>query len=1617
MSFNVGKSRSAMARSTKSKAFNLDADSDDDDLLASSQEAKSQMSFLSKTSVSAKSPYFAFLEGCGILLKSGKGKDVLTTYATNALMLLEDGLRKETSQYRQGFEKFVSDYFSHKDCLKLSLMLFEFHPGDPAMHDTSLGFARLLLTVSSIQSQIFHLLLDKAIKLGDESQKMRDGVNWIQLILARIGNIPELVNSDEICDKLLGLLGTQPVSTMKIIISHLAGILGEAQHERVAEKLMEIREREIELTPVILDALSNLCLDSETSQRLKSRLVSSVASANPAVLPELVFFLLDGLTAEEIKTMVPKIRDRLHIYQESAESTSTGDTHMSLLMYRLGSLLEDRNIARIWKSTMEKSNAWRSSDLVVLLILMRVDSWTCKLALNFAKNKITAGIFDVKAVDVVIDNAPEVLGVYMKQYLELARGLLQIGDPACVALGRHMHQKAFVGLKPRFRQDVMMSLTGLISSSATQSNGRPPPALEALAYLVRYHPNLVADHAHKLTNFLEWVNSRPVPQVRMMLDVYCTIACFSLPDGSPYSGTCQKMRSEMLMVIRKRLGRMSTKLEKVGVIAAAMLLKALANQRQQDTVAQVGSGLQDSGDTRDSEATEEIIKRDPGFEEISSLLHLTQRATERHPIALALLYDQFSDVLGSGVLASGATIQDYFYQRTYRQFSKDTYVEDQTNLQKFTASDSYDMRVLFELDDASTSVTPGDKIFLNIGGLLLQDAKSNPRPNVQRVMSDLYALLPKFRMLVACVTNRGKDLESIFSLLEIGILVPTIILGKSPATGVVNWDWDWESLDQIAQKNVLRTYFYVANWFIEIISAFAAEIRQDDPELLYLVLNRLRQLIYVRRFLSRVLAECVGVDFVPPPARFEVDHPKSLIIGGPPSGTSGTGAKRGRKRKAAVINEAEQSLVRGTQESCEPATPRTQLQETTSPEKAGYDASCKNLTQFNIYFRELGFPAFKIFQANLDLRLEFENCAHLEKIPEMPPGEMPCLGLEEAEYLLTDLSEKLDFVFGSTHKKHFGRPAAEDSLAAVLHSNLSLAKIKDVATMTCGILGFLAGYLKVLCQHFMEIISARDGIEDSMEMFSPKSRVVSRVMNLILRCCRAYFSWPAFNRPEEQKLLEESLRAICGSFHSDEVSNSQVPMLSLATIAFESMQALSEYAPDLETAVELLLFLETIANVSKVDRNVEEFPRSQALGTQQLRRSHAKVIPLERAEKLIECAELYLKRPWMEKFKPGDCVRVGQILTLYVAHLSRLDDIWVRMKFLDMLVSGSFGKALEKIDDDPDYRDARFPTLNNESPRNEKFVWVECAELYLKRPWMEKFKPGDCVRVGQILTLYVAHLSRLDDIWVRMKFLDMLVSGSFGKALEKIDDDPDYRDARFPTLNKQTLAVFHKAALIGVLAVAKDISFAIDIDTQVSPSKHVDSDDDWCRRSRDSEPMNQLRLWQKALDMLEVLCRKTLERYSNKTFFLQAVRFGGSFLTELSRSGFPVMQGLFSSHREEVLSLISSIQKNHTRFFQHVCSQTKKAKDVGIGKFIPTLRKSLETFLFRVKGMLVANNCAAAFIIGNLKHKDVHGHVLASQMDSEDEESCDEMVEEEPVEENEDEEPMEVGSDDEAGDD
>ncbi|CAG8459084.1 12988_t:CDS:10 [Ambispora leptoticha] len=116
-------------------------------------------------------------------------------------------------------------------------------------------------------------------------------------------------------------------------------------------------------------------------------------------------------------------------------------------------------------------------------------------------------------------------------------------------------------------------------------------------------------------------------------------------------------------------------------------------------------------------------------------------------------------------------------------------------------------------------------------------------------------------------------------------------------------------------------------------------------------------------------------------------------------------------------------------------------------------------------------------------------------------------------------------------------------------------------------------------------------------------------------------------------------------------------------------------------------------------------------------------------------------------------------------------------------------------------------------------------------------------------------------------------------------------------------------------------------------------------------------------------------KYNQKRAILAvALKYGRNFVDLFLKNAIPFMDLHLKGHREEIQIIFKYFQVA-TRHLQALCIHVKVVKEVRLSNMVPLVKKSLESVIFRVKGILQHNDFAAeSFFLGNLKQRDLEGH-------------------------------------------
>uniref|UniRef100_A0A8C6XPW3 FA complementation group D2 n=1 Tax=Naja naja TaxID=35670 RepID=A0A8C6XPW3_NAJNA len=179
---------------------------------------------------------------------------------------------------------------------------------------------------------------------------------------------------------------------------------------------------------------------------------------------------------------------------------------------------------------------------------------------------------------------------------------------------------------------------------------------------------------------------------------------------------------------------------------------------------------------------------------------------------------------------------------------------------------------------------------------------------------------------------------------------------------------------------------------------------------------------------------------------------------------------------------------------------------------------------------------------------------------------------------------------------------------------------------------------------------------------------------------------------------------------------------------------------------------------------------------------------------------------------------------------------------------------------------------------------------------------------------------------------------------ELIRSSKDGYSSTYPTLTRQTFPIYFRVMLTKLETSIRSISAG---------------------KSSDSSEIQLEKLlhWNLAVRDFHILVN--LVKVGNIH-----ISYGRLFIETFLKSGMPLLDYSFKKHREDVQSLLKTLQLS-TRQLHHICGHSKIHQDTGLTSHVPLLKKSLELFVYRVKAMLALNHCQEAFWVGILKNRDL----------------------------------------------
>ncbi|XP_018406104.1 PREDICTED: Fanconi anemia group D2 protein homolog [Cyphomyrmex costatus] len=123
---------------------------------------------------------------------------------------------------------------------------------------------------------------------------------------------------------------------------------------------------------------------------------------------------------------------------------------------------------------------------------------------------------------------------------------------------------------------------------------------------------------------------------------------------------------------------------------------------------------------------------------------------------------------------------------------------------------------------------------------------------------------------------------------------------------------------------------------------------------------------------------------------------------------------------------------------------------------------------------------------------------------------------------------------------------------------------------------------------------------------------------------------------------------------------------------------------------------------------------------------------------------------------------------------------------------------------------------------------------------------------------------------------------------------------------------------------------------------------------------------------------KTLKTKTTIQLFL---RYMPQLIKQFLNFGMPILEHNLKYQTDDVTNILKMMQSG-TRYLHTICCDCTEKKNLPLFKYVPIAKSTLEKLVYSVKGMLVLNDSAAAFWMGNLVNKDLDGREIFSQTSS-----------------------------------
>ncbi|KAJ1902082.1 Fanconi anemia group D2 protein, partial [Coemansia sp. IMI 209127] len=1434
--------------------------------------------------------------------------------------------------------------------------------------------------------------------IGEEDSHEEEGAIKVSVkILRQLRWLDYVIDSAGLVDKLLETLGYVPPEMQREIISALPDIISDADSVQVSRVLAEMMTSTPELMLPILETLGSLECSPHLLQEARNSVVMHLVSAEPLDLPVMIRFLLHSVSSDAAAPLIVRIRKRLDLDSIVLASRQlrgpSDDQTPDVLIFDMiaTSLRSHKHLRDAWLKTIASDTLevgpHTTLDFAVLLILHQITTHTRRVE-SILKVKIEAVsshsiAYTPRVVESIIKRFPAVFSAHFTALLSVASWLIRTSPVGSMGsqVATSMLVAAFGTMGMFQRQEISGEVAVHIGSG---NINEMDTAARTCLQLAHSYPHELRPFAIFIKGLLDYVDNLPIEHVRIIFDVLGIVSTLGSADGDG-GGAEGSLFNDLYIFVRKQLASVYPKYNRVGIVGTVALLRQLGSKdNNMPAEGTSGAGSSSRAASTQQGANVHALRRavqllemlmDSGRHQSWAFVSMTYDELAHvvetkglHIQLLTWLHENVSSTFASQFLGDPELLRDRYVLPGQLHSSLSIDDEEPTILDIFNHNLDASRLGLFQLakhPDTSDSSAAEDA-----GG-----ARGNKDSSSPRLRGCLLSCLPSLlRLIQVCEKALSEQsLTEIDSLLVCGIyLLPAINIDATVAGrdagcqglryvlaklgGNTHSDTSFQISDSALvgvneearaeligsiklwpadlRRIVCTSLYAAANWVREIINAFAD---QPSAEIRSKVVVRVNQLWQIESDLEEIAASLDGtpLEFHPvaagllpevsdSPAAWSAPTVPALRIQG--TGDAGSVATQGRIAEDDLASVAHHHHGQASEQTADACT---------------VDVDGLLLSQDDTArFVEYGAASGSATHAD-----GAKKRGRKRKAASAGGGAS---GIGTAGGLLTNC------VSGPV--EGFTKSPAP--------------YLRELSFSAFSVLNFNAKQL-VLSQE-------RQGASIP-KLTAHGLYVILRELNAALsaKLVRQGERRFPFQKPNAAAITYGQLATFSSnisSCSSNDIVDSLLPLLpSLLQYLENCLITRACFKNDVELNKEaksgserrLLASVDTLDDVNVIEICIDtllqivssilfwdglqgEGGGSLTVDSSTPRRSRGKAAPTVLCVFLGALAEQGKHTDASEVADLNKSVLIRRAFD-YIYGLASLVATSTRaMNVLRMLISlRDLAQQSERSEDTRHLvAEQRENTMDGRiSSLARRILFAEWSEV-------EFLKPRDLEYVVmQYFTRY-PH-SRLDLVH---KYATATLRRVMLVSDDANDDDDDDRDIS-GTLRQRTFATYYSAVHQALATIIREAKFD-DMSAQELLGCVGKVGESWLSLAK---------------------LTQELTGDTQRKILLQALN-GGHVLVDLFiKRLVPQLDNHFLMHRDDVLLVFGRVQKS-TRILQNICNHSKVSKDMKLQSAVPRVKRSLELLLFKVIAMMENNDCIGAINLGNLKHRDISGSVVSSQI-------------------------------------